>query len=70
MEKKNYSCVDLDENQSIPRSFENEKFIQEYKKLFSDKDFNDAISFHTSTSSAFITRKEKIYNLIMEHLKR
>ncbi len=65
-----FACVDRDVNVSIPNDFNKEDFISEYKKLFSDKDFNDSISFHISSSTAFFKRKEKVYNLIMNALER
>jgi len=65
-----FACIDRDVKVSIPNDFNKEDFISEYKKLFSDKDFDFFISFHTSTSSAFITRKAKVYNLIKDTLDR
>lgn len=65
-----FACVDRDDSLSIPNDFDKDSFIIEYKKLFSDKVFNDSISYHTGTSPAFNTRKEKVYKLITVTLER
>ncbi len=65
-----FACVDRDETLSIPNDFNQDDFIKEYKKLFSDENFDYSISYHTSTSPAFFTRKDKVYNFINNFLKR
>ncbi len=65
-----FACVDRDESLSIPNDFDKDDFIIEYKKLFSDKAFDDSITYHTGTSPAFNTRKDKVYKLITVSLER
>ena len=65
-----FACVDRDDTLSIPNDFNQDDFNEEYKKLFSDEEYESSISYHTGTSPAFFKRKEKVYNLIKDTLER
>lgn len=62
-----FSCVECI-GITIPTSFDQGYFFSKYKELFLDEEFQDAISYHVNTYTAFNIRLNKVHNLIMENL--